>query len=394
MTSRKLLILGVVAIAVVGAGVWLTGRQSDSGAEKSQALYPALKGELNSVTAVRIFKPGDERAVEIARKGGEGGKDATWVVTERADYPADESKLRKLLLGVADAKVYEEKTSNPASYSALGVQDTSDKGAGGFRIELEGVSKPVNLIVGKQGAGMQSQYVRRAGEPQSWLINASIDNSSSPDAWLRKDLIDISADRIQSAAVGQGAATAKAYTAAKGSRADANFAVQGLPKGKQISSESAANSLATALTGVTLADVQPAAAFESTTPDSHATFRTFDGLVAQVQGWKRNDKHYVAVQTSFDAAQAERFKVATAPAAKSDDKKATDKAAKQDPPQADAAALADAAKTAQPNIDEEAKRDNAKLDGWVYEIPEYKYEAIFKPMEQLLKTAGSASAAK
>ena len=70
-----------------------------------------------------------------------------------------------------------------------------------MRIELVGPPKPVNLIVGKPGIGAQSSYVRRAGEPQSWLIDASIDTSASPDAWLRKDIIDVSADRMQSARV-------------------------------------------------------------------------------------------------------------------------------------------------------------------------------------------------
>ena len=70
-----------------------------------------------------------------------------------------------------------------------------------MRIELVGPPKPVNLIVGKQGVGAQSTYVRRAGEPQSWLINATIDTSATPDAWLRKDIIDVSADRMQSATV-------------------------------------------------------------------------------------------------------------------------------------------------------------------------------------------------
>ena len=72
--------------------------------------------------------------------------------------------------------------------------------------------------------------MRRAGEPQSWLINATIDTSATPEAWLRKDIIDVSADRMQSATVT--AKGAKPYTAAKSARADANFAVEGLAEGQ------------------------------------------------------------------------------------------------------------------------------------------------------------------
>lgn len=166
MTSRRLLILALVAIVAIGAGVWLAGRQGSTGSSAgSGALYPELKGQLNSVSAVNIYKAGDARVVELKKQG------ESWTVSERDNYPADESKVRKLLVEIADAKVYEQKTSNPAEYPKLGVEDTTGKGATSLRIELAGTPKPVNLIVGKQGVGARSNYVRRAGEPNSWLVD-------------------------------------------------------------------------------------------------------------------------------------------------------------------------------------------------------------------------------
>src|SRR5690606_39094065 len=151
---------------------------------------------------------------------GESG----WTVSERNDYPADEAKLRKLLLSVAEAKVVEEKTSNPESYSTLGVEDISKSDAGGMQLEIEGTKAPVKLIVGKHASGASSHYVRRADEPKSWLINKSLDTSSSADQWLRKSILDVSADRVQSAEVKIG--KAKPYTALKKTRADEDFAVE------------------------------------------------------------------------------------------------------------------------------------------------------------------------
>jgi hypothetical protein len=366
MTSQRLLILIVVAIVAVGAGVWLAGRQSSSGSTSgTDVLYPELKGQLNAVNAVHIYKAGDARVVELKKQG------ESWAVSERDNYPADESKVRKLLIAIADAKVYEEKTSNPASYATLGVEDTKGAGATSLRIELVGTPKPVNLIVGKQGSGARSHYVRRAGEPQSWLINATIDTSATPEAWLRKDIIDISADRMQSAKVETKGA--KPYTAAKGTRADTDFAVEGLPKGKSLSAPSAANTVATALTGLSLADVRAASAFQSTPPAAKATFKTFDGLTVEIDGWVQEEKHYVALRPSFDGAQAERFKVVTAPA---EEKKAEEQ--KDDKAQ-------EAPKPAAPNAEEDAKKLAAKTNGWVYEIPDYKYESLFKPADQLVK---------
>ncbi len=366
MTSQRLLILIVVAILAIGAGVWLAGRQGSSGSTAGAgALYPELKEQLNAVNAVHLYKAGDARVVELKKQG------EAWSVSERDNYPADESKVRKLLIAIADAKVQEEKTSNPESYATLGVEDTKGASAASLRIDLVGAPKPVSLIVGKQGAGARSHYVRRAGEPQSWLINATIDTSATPEAWLRKDIIDVSADRLQSAKVETKGA--KPYTAAKRSRADADFAVEGLPKGKSLTSPSAANNVATALTGLSLSDVRAASAFQSTPPAAKATFKTFDGLVVEVDGWVRDEKHFVALRPTFDAAQAERFKVATTPAEeKKDEEKKDDKA--QEPPE-----------PAAPNVDEDAKKLAAKTSGWVYEIPDYKYESLFKPADQLVK---------
>ncbi|HEY5761541.1 MAG TPA: DUF4340 domain-containing protein [Steroidobacter sp.] len=376
MTSRKLSILALVAVIAVVAGLWLSGRHTSPPSIESAALFPDLKKELDAVTAVRFVKAGGTPALEVKR--GEGG----WTVTDRHNYPADEAKLRKLIASLTEAKVLEEKTSNPESYKALGVEDISDAAAGGVQLELDGPKQPIKLIVGKQAQGAQSQYVRRAGEPKSWLVNKSIDTSSSADQWLRKEVIDVSADRVQSAEVTVG--SGKPYSAAKKTRADADFAVEGLPKGKALSAPSAADNFATALAGLTLSDVKPLSEVTDQ-PSARATIKTFDGLVTEATGWTKDDKHFIALKTSYDASLADKFKVATADA----DKKyapAVDAAKKEgegSPPAADKPA--EAAKPATRNVEEESTKANAQLNGWVYEIPAYKYEAIFKPLDELTK---------
>lgn len=375
MTSRKLLILAIVAVVAVVGGIWLAGRQTSTPSSDTATLYPDLKKELDAVTAVRIVKAGGTTAVEMKR--GESG----WTVNERSNYPADEAKLRKLVTGLADAKVLEEKTSTAENYPTLGVEDISNTAAGGVQVEIDGPKQPVKLIVGKQASGGQSHYVRRAGEPQSWLVNKDIDTSASPDQWLRKNILDVSADRVQSAEVR--IAGAKPYSALKKTRADADFTVDGLPKGKELSSPSAAAGLASALSGLTLTDVQSASAMTDK-PSAQATIKTFDGLVAEATGWKKDDKHYIALKTSYDAAQAERFKIANAETEKKDGEKKADAANSEGAPPADDASKSPP-KPAQPNVEEEATKANAQLTGWVYEIPAYKYDAIFKPVEELIK---------
>jgi len=365
MTSRRLLILGVLALVAILAAFLLVNRHSATPVSAlPAALYPELKAQLDAVDAVRIYKAGDARAVELLRT-----KDG-WAVAERDGYSADAVKVRKLLLALAEAKPVEEKTSSAEHYAKLGVEDVSRPTATGVRLELHGQKAPVNLIVGKPGNGPQAMYVRRVGEPASWLINETLDTSGTADAWLRKEIIDVSADRAQSAAVTVG--DAKSYSAAKQRRADADFKVDAVPKGKELSSPAAANGVASALTSLTLADVRSAKAFAAEKPTAHATLKTFDGLVVNADGWIKDGKHYVALKTAYDEALAKQFHVEAAPADKADAKKPDAKS--EAPPAAPA-----------PNIADEASTANAKLAGWVYEVPEYKYEAIFKPLDELLK---------
>jgi hypothetical protein len=381
MNSNKLIILVAVALAAIGLGIWVSSERASQEETSTASLFPDLKKTINDATAVRIFTAGDKQSVEIARK------DSAWVVSERHGYPADDAKVRKLLLSLANAKLREEKTSNPENYASLNVEDVSVEDASGIRVEVAGVQPPVNLIVGKPGTSLDTQYVRKAGEKESWLVDADFDTTSVPQDWLRKTLFEISADRIQLATVQ--AKGAKPYTAAKNAKADADFSVAGLPKGKKLTSPSAANTLATALTGVALSDVQPAAEFEGS-PDVTATYQTFDGLVLEIKGWSKDDKRYLAGLARFDGALADRFKASSHPAdSKEASTQETEEAAmaKTDQPDAagtDKAEGAPKPSAATPNVAEEAKSLNEKLSGWVFEIPEYKYNAIFKPLDDLV----------
>lgn len=364
MNSRKVIILAVVAVAVLGAALLLSYERSSPQQETADALYPDLKAQLDAIRTVRIFKAGDEKVVELARK------DSQWVVSERSGYPADGAKVRKLLLSLADARPVEEKTSNPQNYPTLGVEDVKDSAATGTRVELEGPAAPVNLIVGK-AAGAKGAYVRRAGEPASWLIDQSIDAPGTAGEWLRTSVIDVTADRVQSATVSTDGA--KPYTAEKASRADADFKVSSLPKGKEVDTF-AVNGVAGALAGLTLSDVRPASEFQADKPTAHATFRTFDGLVVELDGWNKDDKHYIAAKTAYDAELAKRFHVET---------KAPEKAVDAKPEENSAAAPV--AQTKTDDVAEAAKTTNERLQGWVYQIADYKYEAIFKPASALTK---------
>ncbi len=363
MTSRRLLLLAVLAVLAIAGALLLSRQPATTASKDTQLLYPELKSELNAVNSIEIFKAADTQVVAVKRKGDD------WTVTSRSDFPADAAKIRKFLIATSEAQLVEEKTSNPANYPAIGVEDVTASTATGHRVAIGGTAKPLNLIIGKQATGSRAQYVRRAGDKQSWLIGDSLDLPTALNTWLRKDIIDVAADRVQSVTVE--VAGTKPYTAAKTSREQMNFSIDGLPKGKELSSPSPANSAGSALIALTLADVRKVQDVQAAKPAAHATFNTFDGLVVQIDGWVQDGKHYVALTTANDPAQAERFKAAPAD-------KPADATAKT-------AAGAVTPKSAERDVAAESTRWNSQLAGWAYEIPDYKYEAIFRPLDKLLK---------
>lgn len=356
LTSRRLLVMAVLAIAVIAGAVLLANQRASTSHQANELLYPELKAQADNVKAIRIYKAGDVRALELLRNG------ADWVVTERNGYAVAPVKARRLVQALADAKLLEEKTSDATKYSALSVEDVSAADSKGVRIELEGTATPVNVIVGKDGPGGKSSYVRRAGDKQSWLVSEQLSASPEIRDWLDKDAINITADRTQSASIAiEGKPT---YAATKAARTDADFKVAPLPKGKELSSPGAANTLASALMNLSVDDVRPKTEVATGKPAATATYKTFDGLIIEAQGWKRDEKHYVTFTASYDAALAEQFKMKTA----TDDK------------QADAPAA-----TAAPNVEEEAKKITAKASNWAYELPAYKFDIVFPPLDPLLK---------
>jgi hypothetical protein len=342
MKSRSLLTLAVLAALVVAAAAFLSLSRHER-AHESPSLYPQLAKELDKTSAIRLYGAGNQRKVELRRVDGE------WRVSERFNYPASPEKVRQLLLDLGEAKTIEEKTSNAVNYPALGVEDVTAEGAAGTRVELAGV-QGIALILGKEGPAMNARYVRKSGERQSWLVDRALDAPAEPKEWLKTQLLDVAAERIRSARIE--VEGKQSYTVAKAKREDANFTVTDLKKGQALNTESAANSVGTALAGLHLVDVSPITPWQKKPPQARATYTTFDGLSLQLTGWVEGSAHWLAVRAQF-----------AEPAAQGTDKK--DKQAAD--PKSEASTL------------------DARLATWAFQIPDYKYNAIFTPVEDMLK---------
>ncbi len=330
MTPRRLTALFVAGLAIIVLAVWLSSqRHLERATEAGQLVLPGMEQALNSITEVRLTK-GDNTHTTLKKDA------ADWVVAERG-YPADSGKVRKLLLDLAALNVVEEKTRTPANYPQLGVEDVSSPQATGTRIDAQAGGKTYSLIVGKS-SGASSGYVRVSGAMQSLLAAPSLTVDADPKRWLDRTLLDVAQDRVKDFTIKP--ASGPTYSASRPSKDKTDFAVADIPKGRELSNPTAADPIAGALSGLTLDDAEHAPA---SAPDpkalSHATFHTFDGLALDVTGHKDGTRTLISVAAS-----------------------STDKSTE---PQAQAL--------------------TARTQGWEFEIPAYKYDAIFRPLEDLLQ---------
>ena len=401
MNQKTLIGLGIAALIAIVVAIAVNHAQkprSDEGGGETKSAYlvPALRDHVNDVDKL-VVTGAESKPIATLSRGANG-----WTIAEKGGYAADTGKLRELLLKLADAKLLEQKTSSKEKYATLGVEDVAGKDAKGVEIEIGGLAKPVKLILGTANAH-GGTFVRRAGEAESWLASGSLSVDKKAENWLRKDLADVPANRVESVAMTR--PDGKTVRIAKESEGDANFKLADVPKGREAGSDYTVNGPASALAGLKLDDVMPAKDAAPAEKPLKARFATFDGLVVDMTAWEKDGKDYAQLAASVDEKVANQHVDAVQAKAKADYDAAV-AAAKAKPPASENAADAKPAVPAEPPkpeavvdpakdrgaklaaVKKEADNLDARFKDWTFVLPAYKYAAINKAPDEFLKPLG------
>ncbi|MEM1092347.1 MAG: DUF4340 domain-containing protein [Pseudomonadota bacterium] len=395
MNKNLLLPLAIAAAVFVGIGVWLSGQEAPvTAAQSGGPLIEGLADRVNDITAVTVTD-GDEQ-VTLEREGG------VWHVAERDGYRADLSQLRRRLVALVEAKRLEGKTTNPERYAQLGVSDVSegDDDDQNLKVAVAG-PEGFDLIVGKRANASQGTYVRFADEAQSWLASGDLRFSANARDWLKKDLLDIPANRVRSASLAH--SSGDRIELSKARPEDPNYGLDNLPDDREVLSPSAGNSIASAIAGLRFEDVAPASQENFQGLEIvQGEYETFDGLRVSTRAFNREDKYYVMLDVAFDAELAAQSKPEpSAPAADAEesdgeaaDTEAGEAGSFEDTQAAQAAADAAAMAAYEESVaaaEAEAEALKPLTDGWVFEIPSYKHGNLTKSLEDLLKPLDDGS---
>jgi hypothetical protein len=347
MSRQRFVALMVAALVAICGALYLSTQRNLPRDPHGLPLLPSLAGEMNTVNSLSVRKGGAKPTVTVHKQGEQ------WTVAERAEYPADVPKLRKLLLALSDAKIREEKTSNPENYAIIGVEDPAQPGATGAQIELTAQDGKQDLIVGKSAG--EGNFVRRAGEKPSYIVEPGISIEAEPRYWIDTHLLDIAADKIQSvdtkpatgaaysvhrvaasdpkpidARSGSPSATVPAATAPAATPPTASkFVLEGVPSGRQAADPQTLAPSPSMLGNLAAEDVAAAGDIDFSKP-STTVVTLADGGVITLTGAVIGEKRWIQVAAPKDASLS------------------------------------------------------AKTNGRAFEIATYRYDGIFKPLEQLL----------
>jgi hypothetical protein len=389
MKQKNLMGLGLATLAIVVVAFLVNRSREpvDDFSAQAGALVAGLGDHINDVNRMTVTMP-NKRVVVTLENKGDG-----WKVMEKGGYPADIGKMREYLLKVADAKLIEKKTAKADRFSELALSDISSPDAKGIAVELDGLAEPVSFINGVYNAQGGGTYVRRSAEMQAWLASGNLIPDKDPANWLHKDLANIPSDRIASVTITH--ADGDVLRVFKDSAADSHYTIADIPKGREPSSEVAANGLASVLSELRIDDVAPSSEVPVPEKVTRVRYATFDGVVVDASTWQVGDKNYVVLSASEDKPLAE--KQADAELAKAEAAAKPDAAKDGDSNPSGEAAAEPAGKVdpgAEPtrdraqrlaDISAEVEKLNAAFKGWSFVLPGYKIGNINKRMDELLK---------
>jgi Domain of unknown function (DUF4340) len=209
MRPRTLLALVVVGMLAVVGG-WYFGTAEKPGGQQTynagKLMFPDLASRLQDAARIEITH--QDKTMALARHGD------AWGLVDRGGYVVQSAKLRGMLTALTELRLVEPRTTDPAQFGRLGLEDPNGKeGTSDLLRVLDASGKPiVALVVGHrrvrtQGNVPEQVYVRRPDDNQTWLAEGGLQVDADPQQWLDRDIMNIDHARIATVAVTHGDAT-------------------------------------------------------------------------------------------------------------------------------------------------------------------------------------------
>ena len=330
-----MLALSALASSVVAIAIYAANNQWGQGRVAGAKMLPLLASGRAQVASIAIGQGANTLTLE--------SREGRWSLKERSGYPADVEKIRTLLVKLSQAELIEAKTRNPDRYAMLELEnhDATDSKSRSVRLVDGSGGVIADLIVGKRrwdafGSGKGGTYVRKVGDPQTWLANVELDVAADVKAWIKPNVFETDSAKISRLTIG--IPGEEPLTVERGGDGKATFV--GLPEGKKLKDSSAADSILRAASALEAEDVRKIDATPSGDGVNTVSFLASGGLEVTMRLRKDGDATWVSLAASGDG---------------------------------DAKSAAEAI--------------NTRTRGWEFKIPGYKADALLKRRGDLIESS-------
>jgi hypothetical protein len=359
MNPKSFLILLVTtAVFALGAVTMIISRDTGTGVRgEGTLMFPGLVDKVNDVRRVKVTRGTGTSTLVATEKDGK----VAWTLTELHNYPVPLLSVRAVAAGMAQVARIEAKTTRPAKYPKIRVEDPKAKKSRAARVELFGKSgeKLADLIVGLERASLSGPgelYIRRPGEKRAWLARGKITVPEKREGWVDQMIVEVDLPRVRETTLYSTAE--KPLRIFKKAERDQDFVVEGMPEGYELKELFGAEDISRAIQNLAFEEVRPAKEIGlNITKTPRVRHITFDGLI--VEGWMKTvgKKHWVTFRARPNPAplKGEKF----------------DKT----------------------KIAEEVAKINRVNGGWAYTISKFETKNLFKTMASLIQPKPGAKPA-
>ena len=383
MNPKAFIGLTAVTVIVIVAAAFSTldhyGAVQTVGSE--QRVFPNLIDKLNDVAEIEVKL--HDKSFLMKRK------DDKWMMTNRNNHPVRQEKVSKALIQLSQLNLYEPKTKMERWYPRIDVEDVATKDAESKHLRLaDGSGKTIaDVILGKDqyfmaGAAKRGVYLRKPDEEQAWLASGMLEVGMFSRDWVVRDIMDINSKRVRS--VETIANHGARLIVSRDKPNDRNFKIENMPEGAKLESRALGEmrDMASGLAAIDLNDVLPAERMTfSGGKASKTVLRTFDGLVVEISLLQKGEDYWAQFKASADPSS---FVAPGEPGEK--EKKSAEKAKKAEKTDNGRLRGAD-------ELKDEVQAINARVGGWIYEVPYYKGKPLSTRLDDLLakKKGGKSS---
>jgi uncharacterized protein DUF4340 len=154
-----LLVLVAAAIVVVALVVVSRGDREVSPAPAAQRALPGLADKLDDLAWLRLTRGAMTVNFSLINK--------QWTVVEKGNYPADQERVRRLLVQLAECELVEPKTDRPELLARLDLDDPANGKSTLVAAQDRAGGLVAQLIVGSKRPTARSSTSRRCASPPS-----------------------------------------------------------------------------------------------------------------------------------------------------------------------------------------------------------------------------------